>query len=135
MRKYEKGHTACEFKYDGARLQIHMPSITEWRKGDLSKATIFSRNMERINEKYQQVLNVLVDCSQPHVESFIIEGEMVAIDHTAPTPKLLPFQVLQTNGNKDMCCFAFDLLYLNGESYIHVSLPGLYISNVALIKT
>lgn len=56
------------------------------------------------------------------VSSFILEGEVVAVNHE--TGELLPFQTLTNRAKKNVdlgsieinvCLFAFDLMYLNGE--------------------
>lgn len=55
----------------------------------------------------------------------ILDAELVAVDRR--TNKLLAFQTLATRGRKDVtaegvavhvCVFAFDLLYLNGASWV-----------------
>ncbi|RHY26354.1 hypothetical protein DYB32_007718 [Aphanomyces invadans] len=127
MRKSRGGAAACEFKYDGARLQIHMTSVSQAAQDDAPSRSlsIFSRNLERIPEDHKYFLNVaahVVPFVNSHVESFIIEGEMVAVQdavESGDTPHLLPFQMLQTNSNSTMCLFAFDCLYLNGTSLLH----------------
>ncbi|ETV98094.1 hypothetical protein H310_08839 [Aphanomyces invadans] len=127
MRKYRGGAAACEFKYDGARLQIHMTSVSQAAQDDAPSRSlsIFSRNLERIPEDHKYFLNVaahVVPFVNSHVESLIIEGEMVAVQdavESGDTPHLLPFQMLQTNSNSTMCLFAFDCLYLNGTSLLH----------------
>jgi DNA ligase-1 len=61
----------------------------------------------------------------PEVKTFILDCEAVAFDVAAQ--QILPFQVLSTRKRKDadieeikvqVCLFAFDVLYLNGESYV-----------------
>ncbi|KAF0698126.1 Aste57867_11245 [Aphanomyces stellatus] len=115
MGKYT--HAACEYKYDGARLQIHMPSMATW-KASTTGLAIFSRNMERIPEDhkyYTMVAASILPLVAADVESFIVEGEMVAVDGST----LLPFQTLQTTTNTSMRLFAFDCLYRNGTSLLH----------------
>eukprot|EP00659_Diplonema_papillatum_P011529 gene11529-17752_t len=62
----------------------------------------------------------------PSVTSFILDSEVVAFDPAEN--KIKSFQVLQGRARKNValdsvsihvCIFAFDLLYLNGESLIH----------------
>jgi DNA ligase-1 len=59
---------------------------------------------------------------RPHVRSFIIDSEIVAIDPL--TGELKSFQELSNRARKDaelndirvfVCIFAFDLMYFNGE--------------------
>ncbi|OQR89169.1 DNA ligase [Thraustotheca clavata] len=116
MSKQQVSNAACEYKYDGARLQIHIEDITKWRAIGVG-LSIFSRNMEKIpsDHKYYRMLSNSLDFL-PHVNSVILEGEMVAID--AVSQKLLPFQVLQVKEEESMCFFAFDCLYLNNQSLI-----------------
>merc|ERR1712151_208676 len=63
------------------------------------------------------------------VSTFIIDSEVIAYDTKAK--KLLPFQVLSTRSRKackeedvtiQVICCPFDLLFLNGESYLRRSL-------------
>jgi len=63
--------------------------------------------------------------SLPVVSEFIIDCEVVAWDRVAR--KILPFQTLSTRKKKDVdtaditvqvCLFAFDLLFINGKSYL-----------------
>jgi len=63
-----------------------------------------------------------IQCIKESTRSFVLDAEAVAIDRT--TGKLMPFQELSRRKRKDVkvediqvqvCLFAFDLLYLNGE--------------------
>ena len=65
--------------------------------------------------------------------SFIIDTEVVAWDKEKNI--ILPFQILSTRKRKDVsssniavqvCIFAFDLLYLNGEVSIYYILFTIY---------
>jgi len=65
----------------------------------------------------------------PVVDEFIIDCEVVAWDRREQ--KILPFQTLSTRKKKDVnaedvtvqvCLFAFDLLFINGKSYLEESL-------------
>lgn len=119
IQKTSDKTASCEYKYDGARVQIHLSGTENQIVG-----RIFSRNMEDNTEKYGSLLDVLQRQlrSEPSsapcgVQELILEGEVVAVDRA--TQRFLPFQVLQTKTTTDFCLFAFDLLFINGESLIH----------------
>ncbi|KAM9965481.1 hypothetical protein ACTFIW_005297 [Dictyostelium discoideum] len=107
----------CEFKYDGERAQIHrLPDGT---------THIYTRNLEDYTQKYPDIIANITKFIGPNVKSFILDCEAVAFD--AATKKILSFQVLSTRARKSVqlsqikvpvCVFAFDLLYLNGQSLI-----------------
>ena len=75
-----------------------------------------------MTEKYPDLVALVPRIRDEGVESFILEGEVVAVD--AVTGKLKTFQTLAGRARKDVgieevqvvvCVFAFDLMYLNGE--------------------
>ncbi|KAL1582247.1 hypothetical protein WHR41_09110 [Cladosporium halotolerans] len=108
---------SCEFKYDGQRAQVHCDE-----KG---KVTIFSRHLEVMTEKYPDLVALIPKIRGEGISSFIMEGEVVAVDRE--TGDLKPFQVLANRARKDVvigsvkvdvCLFAFDLMYLNGEELL-----------------
>ncbi|KAK2738940.1 hypothetical protein FQN57_006734 [Myotisia sp. PD_48] len=104
----------CEYKYDGQRAQVHCdPS------GDVS---IFSRHLELMTDKYPDLVTLIPQIRGASVSSFILEGEVVAVNQESGD--LLPFQVLTNRAKKNVeigdikvnvCLFAFDLMYLNGQ--------------------
>ncbi|KAL3664047.1 hypothetical protein V7S43_010933 [Phytophthora oleae] len=117
------GHTAtCEYKYDGARVQVHL-SLP-----DSKRSRIFSRNMEDVTERYSSLLDVLEKrvaarneaAQRSPVTSVIVEGEVVALDRETGT--FLPFQVLQTKTTTEFCLFLFDLLAVDDTSILQKSL-------------
>ena len=117
LRRFENNLFTCEYKYDGERAQIHMTS-----SGVIS---IFSRNQENNTTKYPDVVSIIPQAVKSDVESFIVDSEVVAWDRE--NHKILPFQVLSHRKRKDVkeedikvqiCIFAFDMLYLNGESLV-----------------
>jgi DNA ligase-1 len=104
----------CEYKYDGQRAQIHCDE-----KGRVS---IFSRHLELMTSKYPDLVALVPKIRGEDVTSFILEGEVVAVD--AATGKLKPFQTLAGRERKNVdisnvsvtvCLFAFDLMYMNGQ--------------------
>ena len=107
----------AEYKYDGQRAQIHCDE-----KG---KVTIFSRHLEVMTDKYPDLVALVPTIRRPSVSSFIMEGEVVAID--SETGDLKTFQTLSSRARKDVaigtvsvnvCLYAFDLMYLNGEELL-----------------
>ena len=106
------GEAACEWKYDGERIQIH-------KKG--KEVILFSRRLENITEQYPDVCATVrehVQCNEA-----IIEGECVAVH--PDTGELLPFQELMHRRRKygvedaakrfPVSLFLFDVLYIDGE--------------------
>jgi len=107
---------AFEYKYDGARVQIH--------KQD-GKVCIFSRRLSDVTESLPEV--VAVAKQNIDAESAIIEGEVISLD-SAGYP--IAFQHLMRRfkrirdidsiANKiPLTLILFDILYLNGESLIN----------------
>ncbi|KAF8560339.1 ATP-dependent DNA ligase [Imleria badia] len=117
LDRFETKRFTCEYKYDGERAQVH--------KLDDGVVGIFSRNSEDMSKKYPDLVEQLPHCVKLETKSFVLDAEAVAIDKT--TGKLMPFQELSKRKRKDVkvediqvrvCLFAFDLLYLNGESLL-----------------
>ena len=105
----------CEYKYDGQRAQVHA-NVRD------KKVSIFSRHLENMTDKYPDLVSLVPQFCSAGVDSFILEGEVVAVD--AVTGKLQPFQTLTGRARKDVelgsvtvnvCLYAFDLMFLNGE--------------------
>ncbi|OJD38100.1 dna ligase 1 [Diplodia corticola] len=117
LTKLQGRDFSCEFKYDGQRAQVHCDAH--------GKVTIFSRHLEIMTDKYPDLVALVPQIRGEGVSSFILEGEVVAIDRD--TGDLKPFQVLSNRARKDVvihsikidvCLFAFDLMYLNGEELL-----------------
>jgi DNA ligase-1 len=114
LTKLQGREFACEYKYDGQRAQVHCDE-----KG---KVSIFSRHLEVMTDKYPDLVAIVPQIRGDGVSSFILEGEVVAVD--GETGELKPFQTLSNRARKDVeahaitinvCLFSFDLMYLNGE--------------------
>jgi DNA ligase-1 len=73
------GRTALEFKYDGARVQVH-------REGD--RVTVWTRRLSDVTRSLPDVVAVAKSLDG---EPFVLDGEVVALD-AAGRP--LPFQEL-----------------------------------------
>src|SRR5436305_6255817 len=117
LTKLQGGDFSCEYKYDGQRAQVHCD--------DQGKVSIFSRHLELMTEKYPDLVALVPDIRGDGVSSFILEGEVVAVDRA--TGELKTFQTLTNRAKKDVdigsiqvdvCLFAFDLMYLNGEELL-----------------
>ncbi|KAI8336881.1 ATP-dependent DNA ligase [Choanephora cucurbitarum] len=117
LDRFEGQNFTCEFKYDGERAQIHR----------LEDGTIhvYSRNSENMSVRYPDIMSAVHKWIKPTTTSFILDCEAVAWDKVEQ--KILPFQVLSTRKRKDVkeeditvrvAIFAFDCLYLNGESLL-----------------
>jgi DNA ligase-1 len=110
-KRMDDAELTCEYKYDGERAQIH-------RKPD-GTVQIFSRNVKEMTPQYKDIIPLILE----HVdaESFIIDSEVVAYD--VEKQIILPFQTLMHRSRKgtdevspiQVCIFAFDLIYVDGE--------------------
>ena len=132
---FEKiGVCLLEPKIDGFRLQVHLNKLKTEISDDnplFAKEEpfirFFSRNLEDMTGMFPEIKDVVskIDC-----ESLIIEGEAVAFNHK--NNRFLPFQLTISRKRKydiqekstelPLTLFVFDLLYLNGKSYINESL-------------
>ncbi len=104
---------SCEYKYDGQRAQVHCD--------EQGKVSIFSRHLELMTDKYPDLVALIPKIRGEGVGSFIMEGEVVAVDQVSG--ELKTFQTLANRARKDVaigsvkvevCLFAFDLMFLNG---------------------
>ncbi len=111
------GKCALEYKYDGIRIQAHK---------DGEKIVLYSRNLEKLTEQFPDVREYIQDID---VNQLIIEGECVAYD--IANNKFKPFQELMHRRRKydvdkakeqyQVKLFVFDLLFLNGKSFLNES--------------
>lgn len=117
LKRFEEAAFTCEYKYDGERTQIHVL--------ESGAVFIYSRNQENTTSKYPDLVQRIPKMLKPGVRSCILDAEAVAWDKV--TKQLQPFQVLMTRKRKDVdaaaikvqvCVYAFDLLYLNGEPLV-----------------
>ncbi|XP_074075780.1 DNA ligase 1 isoform X3 [Macrotis lagotis] len=117
LKRFEESAFTCEYKYDGQRAQIHV-----LENGDVK---IFSRNQEDNTGRYPDVISRIPKMKRPSVVSCILDSEAVAWDRAKK--QIQPFQVLSTRKRKEVeeseiqvqvCLYAFDLIYLNGQSLV-----------------
>ena len=133
MKRFENQTVTCEYKYDGERAQIHILPLGggqgEGGGGGDKRIRIFSRNSEDSTGKFPDIVQLAAATLQPSTDSAVLDCEVVAYD--AVGKRILPFQVLAKRARKNValdkvscavCVFAFDLLYLNGRSLLHLTL-------------
>jgi len=117
LKRFANMKFTLEYKYDGERAQIHLLPNGHFK--------FFSRNAEDNSTKFPDLVATIKSFCKPDVKSFILDSEVVAYDRVKK--QILPFQVLTHRKRKDaeaheitiqVCIYAFDLLYLNGESLI-----------------
>lgn len=108
--------TAFEYKYDGARVQIHKQN---------GKVEVFSRRLTEVTDSLPEVVEAVKRNIQ--AQSVIVEGEVIVLD-SAGYP--IAFQHLMRRFKRirevggmaqkiPLTLFLFDVLYLNGESLIN----------------
>ncbi|ATY64279.1 DNA ligase [Cordyceps militaris] len=121
LTKLQGRDFTCEYKYDGQRAQVHCD--------EEGKVSIFSRHLELMTDKYPDLVELVPKIRGDGVSSFIMEGEVVAVD--SASGELKNFQALTNRARKDVeigsiivqvCLFSFDLMYLNGQSLLSRSL-------------
>jgi DNA ligase-1 len=116
--KEHGGQTALEYKYDGARVQIH-------KLGD--QVRVFSRRLTDVTESLPDTVNSTRDGIE--ATEAIMEGEIVAVDsrgHPVPFQHLMR-RFRRVHAISEMVeripveLYLFDVLYLDGQNLI--SLP------------
>lgn len=109
------GKTALEFKYDGARIQIH-------KKG--GRVRIWSRRLSEVTRSIPEIAEIAL--KNLHGGSFIFDGEVVA---TGKDGRPFPFQELMRRFRRihgiesaaseiPLSLHLFDCLFLDGRSLI-----------------
>ncbi len=114
------GKTAVEPKYDGFRLQVH------YNKSADRMVRLYSRNLEEVTYMYPDVIDGIK--KEINAEKVILEGEAIGFD--PQTGNFLPFQEtvqrkrkyeIETKAKEiPLKLFVFELLYLNGKSYLNI---------------
>jgi len=115
LEKKMPGLKTAEEKYDGERIQAHKVK---------DEIKLFSRRLDDISNQFPDLIKALQ--SSIKAKTFVIEGEVIPIDKKGNP---LPFQVLMQRRRKykveeyvkkvPVRLYLFDLLYLNGKTFIH----------------
>lgn len=122
LLKRLQGHAAIEYKYDGLRIQAHVPAH--------GAVTLFSRRLENISAQFPELLAELPKAVR-HPPA-ILEGECVPID--PETEEIRPFQeVSRRRGRKHdldkvqteipVSLFLFDVLMNRGTPTLDRPFP------------
>ena len=107
--------TALEYKYDGARVQVHKQK---------NEVQIFSRRLNNITESLPEIVEIIK--REINASSAIVEGEVVALDSEG-FPIAFQHLMRRFKRTRDVAImvrkipltlYLFDILYLNGESLI-----------------
>jgi DNA ligase-1 len=112
------GEGAVEWKFDGARLQIH-------RRG--SEVRAFTRNLADVTDRVPEIVETVLELP---VDSLVLDGEAIAL---RPDGRPFPFQVSMSRfgsqldverqrATTTLSVFAFDVLHLDGRDLL--DLPG-----------
>ncbi len=113
------GTAAVEWKFDGARVQIH-------KQG--GNVTLFSRKLENITESLPDIVEAVKN--NVSADSAILDGEAVAIDEHG-RPRAFQETLKRFRRKYDIDITAreiplvlnlFDIMYLNGEDLIELPL-------------
>ena len=114
----EIGTAAVEWKYDGARVQIH-------KEGE--NVAVFSRRMENVTASMPEIV---LAARQITAKSAILDGEAVAIGKDG-RPKAFQeilkrfrrkYNVEKLAAQIPLRLFLFDVIYLDGKSVTHLPL-------------
>ncbi|WP_457554397.1 ATP-dependent DNA ligase [Candidatus Pyrohabitans sp.] len=101
-----RGKVALEYKYDGARVQIHRSH---------GEVRVFSRRLRELNIPEVVELAALLKA-----EHLVVEGELIALDSRG---RPLPFQDVMRSlaGGAELRLRLFDLLHLEGRDLLTAS--------------
>ncbi|KAK9865080.1 hypothetical protein WJX84_011403 [Apatococcus fuscideae] len=113
----------AEYKYDGQRAQIHLLPDRSVR--------LFSRNCEDKTAAFPDVVEAVQRNATDGINGLVLDAELVAVDRSDGKLRLRAFQELSTRARGGVttdqvtihvCVFVFDLLYVDGESLVHLPL-------------
>ncbi|KAJ7313838.1 hypothetical protein JRQ81_005581 [Phrynocephalus forsythii] len=119
LKRFEESAFTCEYN-SGPVFPSSKIHILE--NGEVH---IYSRNQENNTTKYPDIVSRIPKVKKTTVKSCILDAEAVAWDPNSK--RIQPFQVLTTRKRKDVnaanirvqvCVYAFDMLYINGQSLV-----------------
>jgi len=113
--KEHNGVTALEYKFDGARVQIHKKE---------GRVRVFSRRLSDVTDSLPEVVELIK--KEVRAKEAVVEGEVVAVGKNG---RPLPFQDLMRRFKRmhlveefaeeiPLKLYLFDILYLDGKSLI-----------------
>jgi len=116
--EFHKGGTAFEYKYDGARIQIHKHGV---------EVRIFSRRLSDVTVSIPEIVAIAKD--RVAIKTALLEGELIAVDDIG---KPLPFQdlmrrfrrvhdVLGATTRVPLQLHVFDILVAGDEELVDMS--------------
>lgn len=126
LKLFQNKAFTCEYKYDGQRAQIHKLADGSVR--------VFSRNGDETTSRFPDLVKIINESCSPSTVTFVLDAEVVAVDRRKGC-KLMSFQELSSRerGSKDtliavnsikvdICIFAFDIMFANGEQLLGIPL-------------
>lgn len=115
------GPCVAQPKLDGFRLQVHLD-----KRNKEPRYRFFSRNLLDMSDMFPDLARIVVDFD---VQTLIVEGEAICVD--VETNTFLPFQetvkrkrkydIEKTAQEYPLMLYLFDLLYVDGVSYLNES--------------
>jgi DNA ligase 1 len=115
----DMGSAAIEWKFDGARVQIHK---------DKEKIRIYSRRLENVTASLPDIKKLVLKHVHAHVA--ILDGEAVAMSESG-RPRAFQdilkrfrrkYNVKKLASDIPLSLFLFDIIYLDGDSLINLPL-------------
>ena len=126
------GQCLIEPKYDGFRLQVHYRKSSKFKvqSSKSDDVRLYSRSLENVTFMYPDIVEAVK--REVDADEVIFEGE--AIGYDPKNNRFLPFQETVQRKRKygieekikeiPLKLFAFELLYLNGKSYLDANFQG-----------
>ncbi len=95
-----------EVKFDGYRMQVRL----DYTHG--KAVTLMTRSGQNWTDRYPEIAQALKGLS---LQNAILDGEVVALDEQGRSHFQLLQQAMKDGVSRNLCYYAFDLLFLDGE--------------------